>query len=581
MEAGSTIAGNGSTARFPRPLIGPRDPLLDPCTRGELREFRIAEFGGDETEACETFLTLSTRIEAALDLAIGDGLAALSMGDRLISLGYSNLGDYAREALGIGERAAQSMAHLSRGLGSRLLLRGAVLAGEVRLRAALTVLPVARGDDETAWIARAKDETVRALEEAVRQRRSGVDEAEEWTRFRVNLSPADRAVVDEALAVAGKALPGSTRTQRLEAMAQEYLGEHPLEAGDDGGCGAGGSFRVEADRKERLERHKARLEEESDRWSYLPRVPGITAPDFAWDAMFTDEIDRELRELAAIRDRWDDLLGWAAYAVRRSGLWKTLGFASFEHYCTERLGLAPRTVEQRAELEKRIWEVPALKAARDQGLTYEKVRALSRLPDREIEAWISNARAMTVIDLRRAIEDRDEAQTRAAGTLRTRVPMRIAVVLAAAFRAGRAAEGRLLDDGKCLVLLAKHFLEVWKPLVKKAKTLSRKIRERDLGRCQVPGCSRWAVHAHHIVSKSQGGTDDPWNLVALCACHHLRGIHGGWMRVRGRAPDGLMWEVRGRRFRAGASAGSGAQRRLDEATDGSSSILLSRRRPVV
>jgi hypothetical protein len=58
---------------------------------GELRELRIAEFGGDETDACEAFLTLSTRIEAALDLAIGDGLAALSIGDRLISLGYSNL----------------------------------------------------------------------------------------------------------------------------------------------------------------------------------------------------------------------------------------------------------------------------------------------------------------------------------------------------------------------------------------------------------------------------------------------------------------------------------------------------------
>jgi HNH endonuclease len=552
MESGSAIIRDEPSGRFPRPPLARRDPLLDPCTPAELRELRFAEFGGDEADACETFLTLSSRMAAGLELAIGDGFAALTIGDRLISLGYSNLGDYAREELGIGERAAQNMAQLSRGLRSRLLLRGSVLAGEVPPRAALTVLPVARGDDEAAWLARAKDETVRALEKAVRKLRAGGVEEEEWTRFRVSLSPADRAIVDEALAVAGKALPGSKRAQRLEAMAQEYLGEHPLEAGDDGGCGAGKSFRADGDRKDRLERYQARLEEESDRWSYLPRVPGVTAPDLAWDAMFTEEIDRELRELAAIRDRWDDLLGWASYALRRSGLWKTLGFASFEHYCTERLGLAPRTVEQRADLEKRIWEVPALDAARDEGLSYEKVRALSRLPDREIEAWVLKARAMTVIDLRWAIEDRDETQMRAARTLRTRVPMRIAVTLAAAFRAVRAAEGRLLEDGKCLVVLAKHFLAVWKPQEKKAKTLSQKIRERDLGRCQAPGCSRWAVHSHHIVPRSQGGTDDPWNLVALCGCHHLRGIHGGWMRVRGRAPDGLEWKVRGREFRAGA-----------------------------
>ncbi|HYG69033.1 MAG TPA: HNH endonuclease signature motif containing protein, partial [Anaeromyxobacteraceae bacterium] len=149
----------------------------------------------------------------------------------------------------------------------------------------------------------------------------------------------------------------------------------------------------------------------------------------------------------------------------------------------------------------------------------------------------------------------DAAQMRAAKILRTRVPTRIAVVLAAAFRAVRAVEGRLLDDGRCLVVLAKHFLEVWKPLVRTAKTRSQKIRERDLGRCQAPGCSRWAVHAHHIIPRSQGGTDDPWNLVALCGCHHLRGIHGGWIRVRGRAPGALVWEVRGRAFTAGAVPG--------------------------
>ena len=153
------------------------------------------------------------------------------------------------------------------------------------------------------------------------------------------------------------------------------------------------------------------------------------------------------------------------------------------------------------------------------------------------------ARALSCVSLRAELEDRDEAQMRAARTLRARLPVRIALLLQAAFRAVRAAEGQVLHDGRCLVLVARHFAETWRPHVKKARTLSQKVRDRDLGRCRVPMCSRWAVHAHHVVSRSRGGPDTEDNLVALCACHHLRGIHGGYIRVWGRAPDELVWEL--------------------------------------
>ena len=32
-------------------------------------------------------------------------------------------------------------------------------------------------------------------------------------------------------------------------------------------------------------------------------------------------------------------------------------------------------------------------------------------------------------------------------------------------------------------------------------------------------------------------------LTALCAAHHLHGVHGGWIRVRGEAPGGLFWTM--------------------------------------
>jgi hypothetical protein len=554
MEIGSSpLAGTLIGAPSCLALAPPPTPP-EPCAPAELRA--LVHSGLTESDVCEKLLAQSSRVEGALDLAIGDGLAALSLGDRLISLGFSNLRDYAREVLDVAERTAESMAQLSRELKLRPLLRAAVRAGEVRPRNAQAVLPVAVGEAEAAWVERARTETVRALEKAVCAVRAG-EEDQEWTRFRVRLSPEDRGTVDEALVIAGKLMSGSTRPKRLEAMAQEYLGEHALEAGDDGGGAAGGSFRP--DGRHRLERRKAELELETGRWSYLPGVANVRPPDegsYGFDQMRSArEIDRALRDLAARRATWDRTLGYCAYMVKRSGLHQVAGFASFEHYCSERLGLAARTVEQRAAVEKSIWQVPALRAARESGLAYEKVRILSRLPAREIEGWIFRAWELTSVALRAELEERDEAQMRAARALRARVPARIALLLQAAFRAVRAAEGRLLDDGRCLVRVARHFVDVWKPHVKKARTLSQKVRERDLGRCQMPGCSRRAVHAHHVEPRSHGGADTEENLVALCGCHHLRGIHGGYIRVLGRAPDQLVWDVGGKVWTAGRIGG--------------------------
>jgi DNA-binding transcriptional MerR regulator len=231
--------------------------------------------------------------------------------------------------------------------------------------------------------------------------------------------------------------------------------------------------------------------------------------------------------------------------VKRSGIWHTAGFASFEHYCSERLGMAASTVERRAAVEKRLWQLPALRAARDAGLSFEKVRLLLDLPEDEREAWLPQANDLSVLQLRRKLEDREEAAMRAARSLRVRVPGRVADILTAAFRAVRAVEkSPFLPDGKALVIIARHFIEVWKPQMSPKKTLSMRIRERDLGRCQAPGCSRRATHAHHVKFQSQGGGDEDWNVLSLCGCHHLICIHDGFMWLTGRAPDEAIWAVR-------------------------------------
>ncbi len=91
-----------------------------------------------------------------------------------------------------------------------------------------------------------------------------------------------------------------------------------------------------------------------------------------------------------------------------------------------------------------------------------------------------------------------------------------------------------------------RFNDAWKPLVRRRRTQSQRVRERDLGRCQVPGCSRRAAHAHHVNPRWNLGPNVDPNLVGICACHHLVGIHGGYLRVSGTAPNGLVWELGGK-----------------------------------
>ncbi|HKB07943.1 MAG TPA: HNH endonuclease, partial [Candidatus Polarisedimenticolia bacterium] len=60
----------------------------------------------------------------------------------------------------------------------------------------------------------------------------------------------------------------------------------------------------------------------------------------------------------------------------------------------------------------------------------------------------------------------------------------------------------------------------------------------------VPGCtSRSALNEHHIVFRSQQGTDDDDNLVTLCVGHHQQGVHAGRLRCFGRAPGFLWWDL--------------------------------------
>jgi len=493
----------------------------------------------------DALLVRVARGRGAIDVAIGEALDELTVGDRKSRLGYSNIGDYAREVLGIAASTAYKMGRLARKLRERPLLRAAVRAGEVSIRAAEAVLPKALGEEEAKWVELARIGTVRGLKAAAKKGPGALDENatddEKWGPIRARVSPEQRALADEAMEVARKLVGAAeSRWKLLEALCDEYVGGH---APPDF---LGGPDELVAARREELDGLKEWLEQESEQWAFLDEPDAVAAPVLSDDDV-TDiaRLDEGLRRLAKLRERWDEVFGHLALLLRSADGPRRLGFASFQHYTTERLGMAVRSVEQRIALERDLYELPKLREAMRAGrVSYEKARLIAREADQgSVEALIQRAEKVPCIDLRRELEDKEQAQLCARGEFEVWAPYRISGLVAFAFGAARKAAGRWIRTGECLARIAAHFLEVWKPVVERRGTPSRRILERDRGLCRVPGCSRAADHAHHIRFRSAGGSDDPSNQISLCAALHLHGVHMGWIRVTGTAPDGLSWEL--------------------------------------
>jgi hypothetical protein len=122
--------------------------------------------------------------------------------------------------------------------------------------------------------------------------------------------------------------------------------------------------------------------------------------------------------------------------------------------------------------------------------------------------------------------------------------------------------GRAVTPGEALGWICAHALRSWNAVDARTRREHR-VFTRDGWRCVVPACTRMrALHAHHVVYRAQGGGNEGDNLVTLCAYHHLRGVHGGRLRIRGRAPHALRFELGLRGGHAPLAVHASGDRRL-------------------
>jgi hypothetical protein len=467
------------------------------------------------------------RARATVRPRLGDLAEAVVQGRAYEKLGFRCLGDWSRERIGVGARAVSEWARVGRALRELPRLRAAVLAGEVSWTVARRIVGIATPENEEACLATVRGRTVRAVEAMVGAVRAAEDPPgapecpdgdDDRVRVRIpcsaRLATKWAAAFELARRVSGEALSPWEAAEAIAAEAASAVGTADV---DEDAHGERSPARSRPDRRAQSSEHGLR----AVRWPWL-RWAGPSGstpaepPETDLAAAPPLELDRKFRQAIGFLQRVDFEIGRILRQILERGLYRELGFESFEDYVVERLDLSPRTARRLVRLARAPEAVAT--AFREGRITLLAAEAILR-----------GAPLDETVTLRRLQEQvRPEIDFWA--------PPDVArLFLAMVARLGLEA---LLD----------HAIGTWLALAQPG----HEIFERDRWRCTVPACTaRRNLHRHHIVYRSHQGPDDPWNLTTLCAWHHQRGAHGTGLKVRGRAPDDLVFELGLGRFLSG------------------------------
>jgi hypothetical protein len=121
------------------------------------------------------------------EVAYGRALEAFFAADGWRRLGYATAAQYARERLGSSLSSVKSKRQLAKRLAQLRFLADTVARGELGFEAARLVARVATCDTEGAWVARAKERTLRHLREEL----DAAELVARWSENAVLLPPSD------------------------------------------------------------------------------------------------------------------------------------------------------------------------------------------------------------------------------------------------------------------------------------------------------------------------------------------------------------------------------------------------------
>ncbi len=450
-------------------------------------------------------------------------------------LGYRSLGDYGRERVGIGGRTLREWARVWRALGELPVLRRALLEGELSWGAARLVVAHATPETEEACLESVRGRTLRAVAAivaAVREARDGEppaepEESEERVLVRLPVSAREAelwpAAVELARRVAGEPVPVWECAERMAAEAASSLGRAPEARAPEPAAPA-------RRRDARSNEHGLRDQAfPSIRWAVLHAAlpPEVARLAEGLADCPPRELDGRLRGLVAFLQTVDLEVGRILRQMVDRRLFAELGFASLARYAQERLDVSPRTARRLVALARSEHRAPAVATAFRRGEVHAlQAQQLAKVANLESAgAWVERAKQVTL----RRLEDEIEGRRPTAIAFRA-PPEAAAFFLEMVARAGS------------LERLLAHAIVTWVEVGEQFDDYADFTR--DGFRCTAPGCTgRRNLHSHHIRFRSARGPDEPWNRTTLCAFHHLRGVHERGLRVRGRAPDHLVFEL--------------------------------------
>jgi hypothetical protein len=480
------------------------------------------------------------------------GALAVELVERRLheALGFRSLGDYGRERLGVGARTLREWARVSRALTGLPLIREAVVTGEVSWTVARRVVGLVTPETQAACVETVRGRTVRAVEAIVAAVRAaegreaeapseevGAPEASVPVRIPCTAREAERwhAAVELARRMAGESIPVWACAEAIAAEAVSAWG-------------APAELSIEAASERAEDRCKSgEPEEHGLRHRVFPglgwhrRRSAAPHPEISVLAHGASdcpelEIDRRLRAAIAFLQDVDLEIGRVLGQVQRRGLFRELGFESFERYVVERLDLAPRTARRLVAIARSEGRAPALASAFREGRVhaFQAAALLPVVKEATARAWVERARAVSL----RRLEDDVAAEAKPAA-IAFRAPPEVAALFLS-----------MLASAGSLEALFAHAIAAWTEAGSRFRDSAD--FERDGWRCTVPGCTaRRNLQSHHIRFRSAGGPDEPWNRTTLCAFHHHRGVHAGTVPITGRAPDALVFELAGERWRSG------------------------------